>query len=254
MQKLEGILDRELFTDHGRKKTLSPYGRSIYESHCPAYRASVRSLQQCVERLKKDENIAIRVGGHREVLKQFDWAQWHAHKSLELRFLSTAQSLHDLENGKLDLAIVTTKSKLDHIIHKRTKKIDYSWVLSSKLKKRANSFKQLFPILAKENIPFVSYYPTGESRDQFLDNFEENLEEKIEINHQWTCPDWSMILEWLIQKECWSIVPNSLLKAFGELQSGPINQKTPRFFYIAYPEHFKKHKGFQNSIKSIARD
>lgn len=247
LKRLEGMFELPLFEFQGKRKVLTPYGRSICFESKKLIDYFRKSFEE-IDRLFLDpERQTLRVSGRRELMLQ-------AKKVLDFKgtisfsIMSSEEALQALYNKQTDVAISRIKPDSPDLIAKkfisncRWLVVHEKWIKGESTRRIVED-KEFF-----QRTPAIIYNSSAVLLDEWLNYL--GLEVR-RLNVKVICEDWLTILQMVETGEGYAVIPDSIesnLKSVKhiELPLGPVTSQT---YYFLFYKDLRKFPAYRNLFK-----
>jgi DNA-binding transcriptional LysR family regulator len=217
LQRLEQGFRHPIFSQQGKKKVLTPFGRALLEETEPLLSRIESSVEQVEKRFADPSQIALRIGARAEVLSRIV-QRIRFPGTIQFVPLRTQEAVDQLLSHEIDIAISYLRPDLAHIHSRKIFSDQVQWVCHESL------LKKLTVQQASRSLPFLTQTPFLAYKEDapFLKDWFKHLGNENEfgsVRPKRICEDWNAILKLVEQGEGYSLIPSSLVSANPELKS-----------------------------------
>ena len=215
LKKLQESLKNPLFKQVGNKKSLTPYGRDLYENLKGKFQ-NIESIVNKVDNFHAEpERRLFKMAGRREVISRIV-PRMNLVGTLELQNLGEAEVKDKLMQNQIDIAIVFEKISRSQIYHKELFSDHgvfciHKKLLSPYLEKSGGSEEELKSLVKKKSfllgIPAITYNRSLPYLKSWLGHHRVDLED---VNVRCYYEDWNVIVSLVEAGVGYSIIPSEV--------------------------------------------
>jgi DNA-binding transcriptional LysR family regulator len=248
MQLLEEMLPQKVFAFSGRKKTLTSYGRTLYELVAPQFMQIDGLIQQAAMLHADVQNTSIRICGRGELL---DMIAKNLKFKGQVSFLSvdSHQAMQNVLNRTCDIAIVHQVQDSSEIILKNFFSNRLRIIVPKKLLRDKNISKS--DVMKKlQELPALLY----KSEDEVVKNFLREYGIKFdELHVHRIYSNYVSILEMLKLGKGWAVIPSNMELNEDDFIVYQLSGKSQdvRQFYLCYRKELKSASWFKELINDF---
>ena len=236
LQRLERTVKHPLFSQEGKRKVLTPFGRAVFEELSPILGQVQGALEGVERRFADPASLSLRIGARAEILSrvvqriQFPGA-------IQFVPLGTQKAVDQLLAHEIDIAISYLRPDLAHIHARKVFSDRVQWVCHKSLMKNLTLEKAHASIDFMTETPFLAYKPEAPFLKEWFTHLgQASALKKIRVHR--ICEDWNAILKLVEEEQGFSLIPSSIEVKSPSLQSKllPTEALPEMTFYALY--HF----------------
>lgn len=249
LKKLDDFFDIPIFEFQGKRKVLTPYGRSCYLEAKRLVNEFALSFERLNRQFMEPSKLSLRVGGRRELLSKAQKSILFEGKVI-FDSMSSQDSIRALENREIDIAISRIKPNSSEIIAKKFM-TNCPWLVTHKkwTKGKTNadlSLDRKFLITT----PLIMYSEAGDLMLDWLRHVSLSL---TDLNIKYVCGDWLTILQMIESGVGYAIIPDSIESNLNdvihiELPCSVVDSQT---YYYLYNKSLAKVPAYRNVLNSL---
>lgn len=244
LKKLEDLFVLPIFEFQGKRKVLTPYGRSCYLEAKRLIHEFDLSFANLNRRYLDGALLTLKVAGRRELLSK-------AQKSLSFEgkiifeAMSSKESLVALNDRKVDIAISRIKPNTTDVVARRFL-INCPWlVVHNKWCKGKNTLNVSTDQSFLKQTPLITYTEAGDLMSDWLRYMGLSIEQ---LNTKYVCSDWLTVLQMVESGLGYAIVPDSIESNLAEVAHVelPCSVVKPETYYFIYHKSLTKIPAYKN--------
>ena len=220
LQRLEQSFRHPLFSQQGKKKVLTPFGRALLEETEPLISRMESSLEQVEKRFADPTQLMLRIGARAEVLSRIV-QRIRFPGAIQFVPLRTQEAVDQLLSHEIDIAISYLRPDLAYIHSRRIFSDQVQWVCHESLLKKLTAHQASTSLPFLTETPFLAYKKDAPFLKDWLAHLGHGDSLDL-IRPRRICEDWNAILKLVEQGEGYSLIPSSLISANPGLKSVPI--------------------------------
>jgi DNA-binding transcriptional LysR family regulator len=236
LQRLEEAFHHPLFSQEGKKKVLTPFGRALLEESAPLLAQLEASVEKVEKRFSDPARLALRIGARAEILSRIvQRVQFPG--SIQFMPLTTQEALDQLLSHRIDIAISHKRPDLAHIHSRKIFSDRAQWICHEKWLKGMSPQKAVASLAFLSTVPFLAY----KKESPFLEEWLAHLGHQArfhEIKPHRICEDWNAIVRLVEEGQGYALIPSSVTSTDPsvKVQTLPAEAVPEMTFYALY--HF----------------
>lgn len=244
LKKLEELFELPIFEFHGKRKVLTPYGRSCYLEAKRLINEFNLSFENLNRQFLDSSKLTLRVAGRRELL-------FRAQKSISFggkisfNAMSSKEALIALESRTVDVAISRVKPNSSDIIAKKFL-TNCPWLVTHK---KWTKGKDLSTVNMDKDFlrktPLITYSDDVDFMRNWLHHAGVSTEE---LNTKYICGDWLAVLHMIESGLGYAIIPDSIESNLSDVIhiELPCSVVRPETYYFLYNKSLSKMPAYRN--------
>jgi len=206
LQALEAGLGKQLFTFQGKKKVLSPYGKSFHRYLEQEFSQLSSKYSSFIQTTKDLSDVELRIGGRRELLNQFI-DRYDLPCKQTYKESSSDDAYDDLLKGDIDIAICYDCPSLDYLEKKVFMKSSLHFLVHKKaFKNKKITLKHFKDSNFLKSIPFLSYRRPPPHIEQWCSLIGAHLKD---LDFRYSIDNWMKVGELIAKGKGWTLCPSS---------------------------------------------
>lgn len=210
LKRLESEIGQPLYQMVGRRKMLTEFAQSLFQTLAPPLNETQRRLKEASISLNQSSEQILRVVGPDDVLSMFA-KKYLVGKKSSLKIFDEASGLSELKDGRCDLAICTSNVVGSGIEAKSVFKLRFKLVihggLLAKYKLKLIDVVQKSKLLA--SMPCAFFNSSSTSADKIAEIVGVQSANQLQISFE--CENWSLLLQMMLEMPTWSLFPESVV-------------------------------------------
>ena len=236
LQRLERTVKHPLFSQEGKRKVLTPFGRAVFEELSPILGQVQGALEGVERRFADPASLSLRIGARAEILSrvvqkiQFPGA-------IQFVPLGTQKAVDQLLAHEIDIAISYVRPDLTHIHARKIFSDRVQWVCHKSLMKNLSIEKAHASVdFMTENALSCLQAPSAVPEGMVHPSRPNGGAQEIRVHR--ICEDWNAILKLVEEEQGFSLIPSSIEVKSPSLHSKllPTEALPEMTFYALY--HF----------------
>ena len=236
LQRLEEGFRHPLFSQEGKKKVLTPFGRALLEETEPLLAQMASSLEQVEKRFSDPSQLLLKIGARGEILSRIvQRIQFPG--GIQFIPLGTQAAVDALLAHEIDIAISYIRPDLSHIHSRKIFSDRVQWVCHEKWLPKITAAEASRRVEFFQKTPFVAYKKDGPFIQEWL-TYLEFPDVARSIRPHRICEDWNAILKLVEDGQGFSLIPSSVVteNPAVKVQVLPLDALPEMTFYALY--HF----------------
>jgi DNA-binding transcriptional LysR family regulator len=253
LRRLEQEFRHPLFSQEGKKKTLTPFGRALIEELGPLFERIHTSLQQVENRFSDPSQLLLRVGARAEMLSRLV-QKIKFPGSIQFIPLSGPVAVEQLLSHEIDIAIAAGHQRPDlaYIHSKKVFSDRVQWICHKRWLKDTTPEQASASLAFLKATPFLAYKKEMPFLKEWLVHLG-HTEEVASFRPHRICEDWNAILKQVEQGMGYALVPSSLVAEQAEnmdlkIQLLPVEALPEMTFYALFHFDLMKIPAIEKSL------
>jgi DNA-binding transcriptional LysR family regulator len=216
LRRLEQDFSHPLFSQEGKKKTLTPFGRALLGEVAPLIERIGTAVQQVENRFSDPSQLLLRVGARAEMLSRIV-QKIKFPGSIQFIPLPSRNAVDLLLSHEIDIAIASGGQRPDlaYIHSKRVFSDRVQWICHKKWLKNQTAEQASGSLEFLLQTPFLAYKTEMPFLKEWLNHLGHSKQAASHRPHR-ICEDWNAILKQVEQGLGYTLAPSSLVAEYLE--------------------------------------